>query len=125
MARKKKTDPALDSTVDAEQAELDAAHQTRKSRKRQAELPGVERNSDKVLDELAATWVEVAGQAGSLRQQLKGLKSKIEQAMVDRGLKRYRFVDGEVEKEIVISETKEVEIVKVKSARSDDDGGDE
>lgn len=124
MPRKKK-EPTAAPPPDAEQAELDAAHQTRKTRKRQAELPGVERNSDEVLDGLAATWVEKAGERAALGSVLKNLKSKIEQAMADRGIKRYRFVDGEIEKEIVISESKEVEIVKVKASRSDDDGDDE
>lgn len=127
MPRKKKTaDPALDSTVDADQAELDAAHQTRKSLKRQAELPGVERESDKVLDELAAEWVEVAGQRASLGTTLAKLKDRIERAMNERGITRYRFIDGEVAKELVVSSKQKVRVVKANSGDGDEgDEGDE
>lgn len=120
MPRKKK-DATETPTVDQGQADLDQSYQGRK--KKQAELAGFERKSDPVLDVLASEYAAKAAERGQLSADLKKLNAKIDQAMTERKLEKYLFVDGEVERMIEFVGGKRK--VRVVAVRDDDEGAGE
>lgn len=119
MPRKKKDKAAEAEPVDQDQAELDAALAVRK--KKQAELAGFERPNDPVLDKLAIQYQALSDQRGQISADMKKLNAKLDQAMTERSLEKYVFVDGEVERAIeFVGGKRKIRVVKV----HDEDGGE-
>lgn len=90
--------------------------------RRQPELPGTERASDAAIDKLAAEYVEKSAQRGQLSADLKTLNARLQQALEERGIKSYRFVDGEVEHDVVLTTSKtKIKVIKVGDGDEDDE----
>lgn len=141
MPRKPKPptdDQTVDERADTGDADLDEAYAKRAALKvvpdeappatpappirRQPELPGTERASDAAIDKLAAEYVEKSAQRGQLSADLKTLNAKLQQALEDRGIKSYRFVDGEVEHDVVLTTSKtKIKVIKVGGGEDDED----
>lgn len=86
--------------------------------KRQGELEGFERPSDPEIDEEAVKYIAVRTQRAELQAKERMIKESLRAKMKARGWTKYPFLDGEIEREVVVAEK---ETIKVQLVSDEDD----
>lgn len=84
-------------------------------KKKQTEIPGVEREADEELDDAAARVYELTAERQAKHDEEKEARTALVELMRAKDVTRYVYVDGEERFDVILEESSRVKVRKAKA----------
>jgi hypothetical protein len=85
--------------------------------RKQAEIPGTERERDEELDAAAADVYELTAERLAAHEREKLARTKLIETMQRKSVSEYLYEDGQERYQVTLTETERVSVRKAKEAR--------